>query len=149
MNTQRNKTILGILAIIGVVLGGISFALADEVETADFTPCEGAGPRSLVNGNGFWLRLTEEQRTKLLDSIQELIEDGATPEDIRELKATLLEEWGFEAPLWSGPHRGGKAGGNGQRKRDGQGNGVQRGGRGNGGKGPGPKGNKGVCPNTN
>ena len=76
-----------------------------------------------------------------------MLEAGATHEEIREMKASILEEWGLDASLWSGPHFGEQARGYSKMARDGQGNGGQFGGRGNGSQGSGLKGqgNNGVC----
>ncbi|MFC1803961.1 hypothetical protein ACFL0D_08370, partial [Thermoproteota archaeon] len=79
------------------------------------------------------------QRDMLYEETQSMLEAGATHEEIREMKASMLEEWGINAPLWSGPHFGEQAGGYGKMARDGQGNGCQFGGRGNGGQGSGLK----------
>ena len=140
------KTI-GVLAIIAIALGGIGFALAQDNEAIDGTlPCEGAGPMGLMNGKGFWSRLTEEQATILAERTQEMLAAGASHEEIVEMKAALLEEWGIDAPQWSGPHYGEQAGGYGRMLRDGSGSGHRYSGRGNGGMG---RGNNGNCPNTN
>lgn len=142
MNTRKNITILGLLAVIGIVMGGISFALADDTVIVEVLPCDGTGPLGVLNGNGFWSQLSEEQRTALYDETVLMREAGAPEEDIRGMKASMLEAWGFDAPQWSGPHVGGQ-GGYGKMTRDGQGNGGQFGARGAGGQG-----NNGVCIQT-
>ena len=144
MKTRKNLTILGLLAVIGIVLGGIGFALAQDTVSDENLPCEGTGPLGVMNGRGFWSQLTAEQRTTLHEETQLMVEAGATHEEIQEMKATMLESWGIDAPLWSGPHVGGQGGGYGRMARDGQGSGSQYGGRGAGGQG-----NYGVCPHTN
>ena len=115
------------------------------VEPHDAIVCDGTGVLGLVNGRGFWSQLTEEQRTELATMTQEMLETGESQEAIRAMKAGLLEEWGIEAPLWSGPHSG-EQGPHGQQLRDGSGAGGQYGGRGNGSGNRG-SGNNGVCPN--
>ena len=35
-----------------------------------------------------------------------MLEAGATQEEIREMKANQLQEWGIDAPQWSGSHSG-------------------------------------------
>ena len=147
MNTQKT-TILGLLAVIAIVMGGIGFALAqDDTVVDDTIVCTGDGVLGLLNGRGFWSQLTEEQRTQLATQTQEMLEAGATQEEIRAMKATMLQEWGIDAPLWSGPHAGSQ-GGHGQMLRDGSGMGGQYGGRGSGNHGSqGGKGYNGVCPN--
>jgi DNA-binding transcriptional MerR regulator len=44
--------------------------------------------------------LTEEQRSELRTGIEQLRENGATPEEIREFIAENLEEYGIELPEW-------------------------------------------------
>ena len=144
MNTRKNLTLLGLLAVIGIVMGGIGFALAQDTVSVEDLPCEGTGPLGVLNGRGFWSQLTEEQRTALLDETQLMYEAGASHEEIQAMKAEMLESWGIDAPLWSGPHVGGQGGGYGRMARDGQGSGGQYGGRGSGGRG-----NNGVCTQGN
>ena len=145
--SKRNLKTIGILAVIAVALGGIGFALALDTEAVDETlPCDGTGPIGLMNGRGFWSRLTEEQATILAEQTQEMLAAGASHEEIMEMKAALLAEWGVDAPQWSGPHYGEQAGGYGKMLRDGSGSGQRYGGRGNGGTGRGYNGN---CPYTN
>jgi len=145
MNT-RKTTILGLLAVIAIVMGGIGFALAQD-DTVDPTLCTGDGVLGLMNGRGFWSQLSEEQRTQLAEQTQEMLDAGASQEEIRAMKATMLQEWGIDAPLWSGPHAG-TQGGHGQMLRDGSGSGGQYGGRGSGNRGGnGGNGYNGVCPN--
>ena len=144
MNTRKNLTLLGLLAVIGIVMGGIGFALAQDTVSVEDLPCEGTGPLGVLNGRGFWSQLTEEQRTALMDETQLMYEAGATHEEIQVMKAEMLESWGIDAPLWSGPHVGGQGGGYGRMARDGQGSGGQYGGRGSGGRG-----NNGVCTQGN
>jgi len=64
----------------------------------------------------FWADLTDEQRAEIQDTITELRDEGATPEEIRAAVAELLEEFRIEPPdHWGeqlgprgfGPHRGG------------------------------------------
>ena len=143
---KRNLTTLGILAVIAVALGGIGFALAQD--TSDELLCNGTGAQlGLMNSRGFWSQLTEEQATILIEQTQEMLAAGASHEEIMEMKAGLLAEWGIDAPLWSGPHAG-QQGGHGQMLRDGSGLGGQYGGRGSGNRGGnGGKGYNGVCPN--
>jgi len=144
MNTKKN-TILGLLAVIAIVMGGIGFALAQDNLVADDTiVCDGTGVLGLMNGRGFWSQLTEEQQTQLATQTKEMLEAGASQEEIREMKANQLQEWGIDAPLWSGPHYGSQ-GSHGQQLRDGSGSGGQYGGRGSGNRGG--SGNNGVCPN--
>ena len=126
-------------------MGGIGFALAQDDSVIDDTPvCDGTGVLGLMNGRGFWSQLTEEQQTQLAEQTQEMLEAGASQEEIREMKANQLQEWGIDAPQWSGPHYGSQ-GPHGQQLRDGSGSGGQYGGRGSGNRGG--NGNNGVCPN--
>lgn len=144
MNTKKN-TILGLLAVIAIVMGGIGFALAQDDSVIDDTPvCDGTGVLGLMNGRGFRSQLTEEQQTQLAEQTQEMLEAGASQEEIREMKANQLQEWGIDAPQWSGPHYGSQ-GPHGQQLCDGSGSGGQYGGRGSGNRGG--NGNNGVCPN--
>jgi hypothetical protein len=141
---KRNLTTLGILAVIAIALGGIGFALAQDTALDETLPCDGTGPLGLLIGRGFWAQLTEEQATILAEQTQEMLAAGASHDDIREMKATMLQEWGIDAPQWSGPHYGSQ-GSHGQQLRDGSGSGGQYGGRESGNRGG--KGNNGVCPN--
>ena len=141
MNTRKGITLLGLLAVIGIVMGGIGFAVAQDTTVVDDLLCEGTGPLGVMNGRGFWSQLSEEQGTALFEETQMMYEAGATHEEIQAMKAEMLEGWGIEAPLWGGPHVGGQ-GGYGKMLQDGEGSGGQYGGRGAGGKG-----NNGVCPN--
>ena len=140
---KRNLTIMG-LAIIAIMMGGIGFVLAQDTTTTAAV-CDGTGAQlGLMSGRGFWSQLTEEQRTALAEQTQAMIDAGATQEEIQAMKASMLQEWGIDAPLWGGPHMGGVGGGYGQQLRDGSGSGRQMGGRGNGGQGY-----NGECPYTN
>jgi hypothetical protein len=144
MNTKKT-TILGLLAVIAIVMSGIGFALAqDDTVVDDTTVCDGTGVLGILNGRGFWSNLTEEQQIQLATQTQEMLEAGASQEEIREMKANQLQEWGIDAPLWGGPHYGSQ-GSHGQHLRDGSGSGGQYGGRGSGNRGG--SGNNGVCPN--
>ena len=128
MNT-RKMTFIGLLAVLAISIGGVGFVLAQSEEAVTY-PCEGDGPVGLLMGRGFWSQLTEEQRAELLTLSQEMMELGATPEEIREMKATMLDEWGIEAPLWSGPHYGEQGQGGYGGRRGGRGYGkMSRGGR--------------------
>jgi hypothetical protein len=127
------------------MMGGIGFVLAQDTTTDDLL-CDGTGALlGLMNGRGFWAQLTEEQRTALAEQTQVMLEAGATHEEIQAMKASMLQEWGIDAPQWSGPHMGGMGGGYGKQLRDGSGSGQQYGGRGNGNRGG--NGYNGVCPN--
>ncbi len=143
MNTRKNLTLLGLLAVIGIVVGGIGFALAQDSAGVEDLPCDGTGPLGVMNGRGFWSQLSEEQRTALNEETRLMYEAGANHEEIQSMKAAMLESWGIDAPLWSGPHVGGHGGGYGKMSRDGQVGGAQYGGRGAGGRG-----NNGVCTQT-
>ncbi|MFW6109255.1 MAG: hypothetical protein ACOC6N_02285 [archaeon] len=103
--SKRNMKALGLLVLVAIALGGISLVYAQTNSTDEIT-CPGTYSHSLLNGNGFWGQLTEEQRNALYEEAQSMLDSGATPEEIREMKASILAEWGIEAPLWSGPHNG-------------------------------------------
>ena len=47
---------------------------------------------------GFWTDLTQEQRDALNNLIQELRNQGATPEEIHEAVIALLKQYGIEKP---------------------------------------------------
>ncbi|MBD3171628.1 hypothetical protein GF326_04085 [Candidatus Bathyarchaeota archaeon] len=140
--SKRNMKALGLLLVVAIALGGISFVYAQTNSTNEIT-CQGNGPQSLLNGNGFWGQLTEEQRDDLYAEAQSMLDSGSTPEEIREMKASMLVEWGIEAPLWSGPHNG-ESGPHGNMFRDGTGRGSQY-------RSGGARGNhyNGNCPYTN
>ena len=142
MNKGKTMTVLGLLALIALTIGGLSYAFADTVVEQDVYSCDGEGPYSLLMGRGFWSQLSEEQRIELSEETQNMLEAGATQEEIRAMKAAKLEEWGFDAPLWSGPHYGGQSGSYGRQVRGGRGNGGQS----NGLRG---QGYNGQCPRTN
>ncbi|GAI21852.1 unnamed protein product, partial [marine sediment metagenome] len=84
-------------------------------------------------------QLTDEQSAELFEETQNMLEAGATHEEIRAMKTAKLEEWGIDAPLWSGPHYGEQTGSYGRQSRGGQ----RNGGRGLGLKG---QGYNGQCP---
>ena len=131
--SKRNITILGLLAVITMVIGGVGFALAqDTAESYDY-PCDGTGPIGLMNGYGFWSQLTDEQATLMTEQTQAMYEAGASHDEIMDMRAALLQEWGIDAPLWSGPHNGGMMEGYGRQYRDGSGSGQRYGGRVHGG----------------
>ncbi len=85
----------------------------------------------------------------MVANIEALRDADATHEEIREYIAGKLDEWGLEAPMWSGPHYGDNEqgfrgqmngyGGNGMGSR------VRGQGRGYGGNGGF---RQGVCPNV-
>ena len=142
VNKGKNMTVLSILALIAITLGGISYVLADDVVEQVEYPCDGQGPYSLFIGRGFWSKLTEEQRNELFEETQNMLEAGATHEEIRAMKIAKLEEWGIDAPLWSGPHYGNQSGIYGRHNRSGMGNVGQ-------GYGLRGQGYNGQCPRTN
>jgi hypothetical protein len=144
MNTRKGITLLGLLAVIGIVVGGIGFAVAQDTAVVDDLGCDGTGPLGVLNGRGFWGQLSEEQGMALYDEAQLMYGAGATHEEVQAMKVEMLESWGVDAPLWGGPHVGGQGGGYGKMARDGLGSGGQYGGRGAGGRG-----NNGACPQTN
>ncbi|MFC1803654.1 hypothetical protein ACFL0D_06795 [Thermoproteota archaeon] len=150
MNIRKNLTLLGLLTVIGIVMGGIGLALAGDATSVDDLPCDDLGPKSLLHSMGFWSQLSDEQRDMLYEETQSMLEAGATHEEIHSMKAAMLESWGIDAPLWSGPHVGGQGSGYSKMARDGQGNGGRFGGRGNGGQGSGLKrqNNNGACTRT-
>lgn len=51
-----------------------------------------------------WNKLTKEQKTILVQKIQEMKKNGATPQEIKTAIIALLREWGFKVPqnmgLW-------------------------------------------------
>ena len=152
---EKKITILLSLVFAALAIGSIGFVLADtgdpmlsQVEGVD-SPCLGLGPRGLIEGRGVWANLAQDQRDELVANIEALRDADATHEEIREYIAGKLNEWGLEAPMWSGPHYGdNEQGFKGQMKGIG-GNGMGshmrgqgRGSGGNGGFG------QGVCPNV-
>jgi hypothetical protein len=151
MNIRKTLIIFGLLAIVGVVLGGMNLVLAD-IAGIEELPCEGTGTQGLQNSRGFWsTQLTEEQRIMLMNETQEMLDQRKTHEEIREMKELRLQEWGIDPPLWIGPHMGEGAEGAMHRSRDCQGSGFQHRGRENGNQGQNQMGkrNNGFCPNTN
>lgn len=132
---NRNLTILGLLAVITMVMGGAGLALAQDTPESYEYPCDGTGFLGMANGYGFWSQLTEEQIATMTEQSQAMYDAGATHDEIMDMRAGLLEEWGIEAPKWSGPHYGGMMGGYGRQSHDGYGSGRQSGGRGYGGRG--------------
>ena len=139
---EKKITILLSLVFAALAIGSISFVLADtgdpmlsQVEGVD-SPCLGLGPRGLIEGRGVWANLTQDQSDELVANIEALRTADATHEEIRDMIAGKLDEWGLEAPMWSGPHYDGGSG-MGSRMR-GQGRGFS----GNGGN------RQGVCPNV-
>lgn len=132
----KTITILGLMAVMAITLGGLGFAYAQTDETT----CLGTGPQSLLNARGFWGTLTEDQRVDLYDSVQTMVNAGALPEEIQAMKAARLAEWGIETPNWRGPHEG-ESGPHGDLLKDGTASGVQFGAHGG-------MGYDGVCPYT-
>jgi len=63
------------------------------------------GPRDKHRLIGKWLmkNLNEEQRETLKTKLQELREQGASPEEIHDAIAALFTEWGIEMPERPGP----------------------------------------------
>ncbi|MBC8225140.1 hypothetical protein H8E65_11160 [Candidatus Bathyarchaeota archaeon] len=152
---EKKITILLSLVFAALAIGSISFVLADtgdpmlsQVEGVD-SPCLGLGPRGLIEGRGVWANLTQDQSDELVANIEALRTADATHEEIRDMIAGKLDEWGLEAPMWSGPHYGDNGqgfkgqmngyGGNGMGSRM---RGQGRGSGGNGGF------RQGVCPNV-
>lgn len=125
MNERKTMTVLSLLVLIALTVGGITYVLADDVVEQVKYPCDGQGPYSLLMGRGFWSQLTEEQSAELFEETQNMLEAGATHEEIRSMKTAKLEEWGIDAPLWSGPHYGEQTGSYGRQARGGQRNGGQ------------------------
>ncbi len=123
MNKRKTMTVISIFALIAITVGSITYVLADDIVEQVEYPCDGQGPYSLLMGRGFWSQLTEAQRTELFEETQNMLEAGATHEEIQAMKAAKLEEWGIDAPLWSGPHYGEQTGNYGRQARGDQGNG--------------------------
>ncbi len=141
VNKRKTMTVISIFVLIAITVGSITYVLADDIVEQVEYPCDGQGPYSLLMGRGFWSQLTEEQRAELFEETQNMLEAGATHEEIQAMKAAKLEEWGIDAPLWSGPHYGEQTGSYGRQA---------RGGQGNGGKGLSPRGQgyNGQCQRT-
>ncbi len=152
---KKITILLTSLVLAALAIGSIGFVLADtgdpilgQVEGEDI-PCLGVGPRGLIEGRGVWANLTPDQSDELVAKIEALRDADATHEEIREYIAGKLDEWGLEAPMWSGPHYGENGqgfkgqmngyGGNGMGSRM---RGQGRGSGGNGGF------RQGVCPNV-
>jgi len=109
---EKKISILLSLVFAALAIGSIGFVLADtgdpmlsQVEGVD-VPCLGLGPRGLIEGRGVWADLTQDQSDELVANIEALRDADATHEEIREYIAGKLDEWGLEAPMWSGPHYG-------------------------------------------
>ena len=152
---KKITILLTSLVLAALAIGSIGFVLADtgdpmlrQVEGED-VPCLGLGPRGLIEGRGVWANLTPDQSDELVAKIEALRDADATQEEIREYIAGKLEEWGLEAPMWSGPHYGDNEQGFNGRMNGYGGNGMgsrMRGqGRGFGGNGGF---RQGVCPNV-
>lgn len=111
---KRTTILLASIAIIGLVIGGVGFVLADTgspvsteaEEGVEEYYCQGLGPFGVMHGNGFWSTFSDEQRDELNSTIAALLEEGATHDEIHEAISGMLEEWGIEPPLFSGPHYG-------------------------------------------
>ena len=152
---KKIAILLTSLVLAALAIGSIGFVLADtgdpilsQVEGVD-SPCLGLGPRGLIEGRGYWASLTQDQRDELVADVEALRDADATHEEIRELIAGKLDEWGLEAPMWSGPHYGengqgfkGQMNGYGGSGMGSRMRGQGRGSGGNGGNG------QGVCPNV-
>lgn len=112
---KRTTILLTSMALIALVIGGVGIVLADvgapgvaqepEDGVEEFI-CQGLGPVGIRNGRGFWSTLSDEQRDELVSAIETLLEEGATHEEIQDMIAGKLQEWGIEPPLFSGPHYG-------------------------------------------
>ena len=113
MNTRKTMTVIGLLAALTLSIGGIGLVLAQgqegvTVPSEDYIyPCEEEGFLGSMMGRGFWSQLTEEQHEELLALTQEMIDAGATHDEIMDMKAVKLEAWGIDAPLWGESHYGG------------------------------------------
>ena len=153
----RARILLTSLVLAALVIGGIGFVLADiDVPmlgqgegVVEDRPCLGLGPMGLNEGRGFWSSLTQDQRDELVADIEALRDADATHEEIRDMIAGKLDEWGLEAPMWSGPHYGDNGQGfKGQMNGyggSGMGSRMRGQGRGSGGNGGF---RQGVCPNV-
>jgi len=103
------------MALITLVIGGVGIVLADvgapgvaqepEDGVEEFI-YQGLGPVGIKNGRGFWSTLSDEQRDELVSAIETLQEEGATHDEIRDMIAGTLQDWGIEPPLFSGPNYG-------------------------------------------
>ena len=109
---EKKITILLSLVFAALAIGSIGFVLADtgdpmlsQIEGEDGL-CLGLGPRGLIEGRGVWANLTQDQSDELVANIEALRDADATHEEIRKYIAGKLDEWGLEAPMWSGPHYG-------------------------------------------
>jgi hypothetical protein len=77
-----------------------------EIEDGAGEPlCQGLGPVGIMHGRGFWLTISEERRDELVSTIEALMEEVATLEELRDVIAGKLE-FGIEPPLFSGSHCG-------------------------------------------
>lgn len=152
---KKITILLTSLVLAALAIGSIGFVLADtgdpilgQVEGED-SPCLGLGPRGLIDGRGVWADLTQDQSDELVANVEALRDADATHEEIREFIAGMLDEWGLEVPMWSGPHYGDNGQGfNGQMKGyGGSGMGSRMRGQGRGSGGNGGHGQS-VCPNV-
>ncbi len=72
-------------------------------------PEDWKGPRGFRDGfgpgpGGFWADLTEEQREAIHDKIEEMRDQDATHEEIRDAVAEMLKGYGIDLPEdWKGP----------------------------------------------
>ena len=135
------------MALIALVIGGVGIVLADvgapgmaqqPEDGVEELVCQGLGPMGIRNGRGFWSTLSDEQRDELVFAIEALLEEGATHEEIHDMIAGKLQEWGIEPPAFSGPHYGenGFRGSNGLNRRfGGRGRGFGSSGQGSMGQG--------------
>jgi hypothetical protein len=83
-----------LLTIVGV----ISFLLILGVLSGAISPVWAQGCGNGHEGKGFWSNLTDQQREAVKQKVEQMREQGASPEETHTAVAEMLKSYGVEAP---------------------------------------------------
>jgi len=96
---KSSKFVLAVAVIVGFVFTFCT-PVAAKTPNSPYSFVNDAGDGFQKNfpnkaRKGFWLKLTEQQQKKLRRAIKNLKEQGATPQQIKEMIHEYLKKWGI------------------------------------------------------
>ena len=105
--TKSRNSIIAI-ALIALSIGGMSLIMTNAQTTEESYegteyPIYGCGFMSQQKNRGPWSELTQEQADELKALIESMRTADVSPQEIREVVAAKLDEWGLNAPQMQGP----------------------------------------------
>ena len=108
-NTEtKSRNAIIAIALIALSIGGMSLVRTSAQTNEEFDeeteyPFYGCGFMSQQKHMGLWSELTQEQADELKALIESMRTAEASPQEIHEAVAAMLDEWGLDAPQMQGP----------------------------------------------